>query len=102
LVTLLCFFKYDLGFQETVLRPRGRGCFDKQKLELSCGFRCDQIHNKQCLEFSHTVSLLKSDLDVQQPVVGLLSKSTCLALALGVTKFMTLLAMNLVTLCCAA
>jgi hypothetical protein len=76
-----------------------RGQPVKQNLELTCGFRCDQIHYRHCLEFSHTVSLLKSDLDFQQIVVGLLSKSTCLALALGVTKFITLLVMNLVTLC---
>jgi hypothetical protein len=33
---------------------------------------------------------------------GLLNKSLCLAAALGVTKFIMSLAMNLVTLCCAA
>jgi hypothetical protein len=32
---------------------------------------------------------------------GLLNKSSCLAAALGVTKFMTVIALNLVTLCCA-
>ncbi len=34
--------------------------------------------------------------------VGLLNKSSCLAAALGVTTFVTVLALNLVTLCCAA
>jgi hypothetical protein len=32
--------------------------------------------------------------------VGLLNKTSCLAAALGVTKFIILLAMNLVTLLC--
>ncbi len=33
---------------------------------------------------------------------GLLDKSSCFAAALGVTEFMTIIAMNVVTLCCAA
>jgi hypothetical protein len=33
---------------------------------------------------------------------GSLNKSSCLAAALGVTKFITVISMNLVTLCCAA
>jgi len=33
---------------------------------------------------------------------GLLNKNSCLTAALGVTKFITVIAMNLVTLCCAA
>jgi hypothetical protein len=37
----------------------------------------------------------------QQPEVGLLNKSSCLAAALGVTKFIIVKAMNSVTLCCA-
>jgi hypothetical protein len=32
---------------------------------------------------------------------GLLIKSSCLAAALGVTKFIAVIVMNLVTLCCA-
>ncbi len=32
--------------------------------------------------------------------VGLLNKSSCLAAALGVTKFIAMIVMNLVTLCC--
>jgi hypothetical protein len=35
------------------------------------------------------------------PEAGLSNKSSHLAAALGVTKFLVLLAMNLVTLCCA-
>jgi hypothetical protein len=39
------------------------------------------------LNVSHFLALLKYDLDVQQAEDGLLSKSSCLAPALGVTKF---------------
>ncbi len=41
--------------------------------------------------------LLKSDLDVHEPTfseAGLLNKSTCIAAALGVTKFVTAIAMS--------
>jgi hypothetical protein len=49
---------------------------------------------------------LKSHLDVQlihrRPVAGSLNKSSCLARTLGVTKFINMRDMILVTLCCAA
>jgi hypothetical protein len=42
------------------------------------------------------VVLLKSDLDVQQTYLGagLLNKSSCLAAALGVTKFIVIVALK--------
>jgi hypothetical protein len=46
----------------------------------------------------------KSDLSFHKPAYeeSLLNKSSCLAAALGVTKFVTITLMVLVTLCCAA
>jgi hypothetical protein len=35
------------------------------------------------------------------PEVGLLNKSSCLAADLGVTKFVAIIKLNIVTLCCA-
>jgi hypothetical protein len=43
--------------------------------------------------------LLKFDLDVQQTEAGLSNKSSCLAEALGVTKFITAIGMILVPPC---
>jgi hypothetical protein len=37
---------------------------------------------------------------VLQSLIGLMNKSSRLAPALGVTKFITIIAVNLVTLCC--
>jgi hypothetical protein len=58
------------------------------------------------LFWSHFVVLLKSDLGVQQTLLSLseaslLSKSSCLAAALGVAEFTTVIAMILAALCCA-
>ncbi len=46
--------------------------------------------------------LAKSLCSAAASVVGLFNKSSCLAAALDVTTFITVLDMNLVTLCCAA
>jgi len=46
--------------------------------------------------------LLKFDLDVQQTEAVLLNKSSCLAEALGVTKFITAFAIILVPPCWSA
>ena len=50
-------------------------------------------------ELSSVISL--SFLYVYGPEAGLLNKCLCLAAALGVTKFIAIIAMNSVTLCCA-
>ncbi len=52
---LLTTFKYNL---------LGRGRFVEQKLTVN--LKCDQIRNNPCYEFSHTVLLLHSGLDVKQ------------------------------------
>ncbi len=44
----------------------------------------------------------KQELLFDAPEVGLLNKSSFLAAALGVIIFITVISMNLVTLCCAA
>ncbi len=45
--------------------------------------------------------LLKSDLDVQQTDAGLLNKISSLAAALGVTRIVTFVVMNMIILACA-
>jgi hypothetical protein len=59
-------------------------------------------NSQQALQliWSHFLVLLKSDLDVKHAHRGCFVKKA-LATALGVTKFMTIIAMNMVTLCSA-
>jgi hypothetical protein len=52
---------------------------------LSYSFRCHQIYNSQCDKSGHAVLLLTSNLDAQQTASE--NKGSCLALLLGVTKF---------------
>ncbi len=73
-----------------------RGRFVEQKLMLSSNFRCDQIHKNKRYGFGHT---LLCYLNVAEG--SLLNKSSCLARALDVTKFITIRDMVLVALCCA-
>ena len=73
----------------------------KPKLELSCSFRCEQIHGNHSLEYGHTLlSCLSTTYMFNKPTsqASLLNKSSWLAAALGVTKFITIIAMILVTL----
>ncbi len=66
---------------------KARGQFVEQKLRLSSSFMCYQVYNNHCHDFgSHFVVVLKTDLDVQQSVI----------------KFITVIAIILVTLNCAA
>jgi hypothetical protein len=63
---------------------------------------CLQTQNKNVYELKW-VSLACSLAGLgSQNVVGLLNKCSHLAAALGMTKFMTGIAINLVTLCCAS
>ncbi len=52
------------------------------------------------LFWSHFVVLLESDFEVEQTEVGLLNECSCLARALGVTKFISMRYIILVSLCC--
>jgi len=49
----------------------------------------------------HAKAVAKNDLLFDTPEVGLLNKSFRLAPALCATKFIPIIAMDLVTLCCA-
>jgi len=78
---------------------------------LSSSFSCDQIYKGEIYDLGHTFLLLKCDLDAQQAnmlkqhqeqAAGLLKKSSCLAPTLGVTKFITIIAMYLAKLSGAA
>ncbi len=51
------------------------------------------------LIWSHFVVVLKPGLDVKQSHLSLLNKSSCSVAASGVTKFLIIIIMNLVTLC---
>jgi hypothetical protein len=39
---------------------------EKQKLMLSCSFRCDRVCSNRCHDFCRSAVLLNSDLNVQQ------------------------------------
>jgi hypothetical protein len=67
-----------------------------KKHELSSYFNCDQ--NKD--EFGHTFSCYFLNKPASE--AGLMNKSLSLAAALGVTKFITVIATTLVTLYCAS
>ena len=85
-----------------VLQFRGR--FGEQQLMLNSGFRCDQIYKCQIYDFGHTLLCYLSQtymFNKHMLEIGLLNKSSCLAPALGVTKFEATIAMNLITLCSA-
>jgi hypothetical protein len=75
--------KKDLVYQ---LSEEVRSRFDKQ----SCSFGCDQIHKRHWYESGHTLLCSLSP-------TSLLNKSA----AVGVTKFINVNGMNLVTPCCA-
>jgi hypothetical protein len=62
------------------------------KLELSCSFRCDKIQNNCCDEFGQTLECCLT------LTCHLLNKSSSLAAASGVSKVITIAAMNLDTL----
>ncbi len=92
--------KSDLDFQQTHLC----GLFVGLKLVLSCSFRCDQIHGRNRYDFGHTLLCFLSPTKMfNKPtsVAGLLDKSSRLAPAFGVTKFIIEIDMILATLCCA-
>jgi len=61
-----------------------------------CSHQINQELLKGVLLLTFTLPALRG-----LPEAGWLNKSSRLAAALGVTKFMTVIAMNLVTLCCA-
>ncbi len=69
---------------------------------LSCSLRCDRVYSKFFMIWSHFNVQHKSHLDVQKIPASsaslLLHKSSSLAAALVMTKFITQLFMNLVTL----
>jgi hypothetical protein len=69
-----------------------------QKLILSCSFSCDAIHNNQS---NQTLQYFLSPTHMpNKPVyeAGLLNAIFCLAAPLGVTQFITIITMHLVTL----
>ncbi len=76
--------------------------FVEQKFMLSSSFRCDQTHNWHILLWSHFVVLLKffNKLTLEAEA-GSLNKSSCLAPALGVAKFIIVTIIIFVSLCCA-
>jgi hypothetical protein len=66
--------------------------FEQQKQKLCCCFNCDQNKDK----FGHTFSCYLFNKPASE--AGLLNESSSLASALGVTKFITAIATNLVAL----
>ncbi len=94
--TLLCYLSQTWMFNKLYR-------FDEQKLLLISNFRCDNMHKIHYNEFGHTV-VQKSQtwmLNKSTSEAGSLKKSSCLAPALGVTKFTAARDLILVTLCCA-
>jgi hypothetical protein len=80
------------------------GQFVQQELMLSCSFRCDMIHNCRSYDFGHTLLYCISlTWMFNKPTSegGLLNERSCIAAALGVTKFTNARGMISVTLCCA-
>ena len=77
-----------------------------KRLMLSSSFRCDQIYKYKIYNFGHTLLCYLSPTEMFNELasgkVDLLNRSSCLAPALGVTKFMIVIDMILVTLCCNA
>ncbi len=68
--------------------PKSRVQFNslfEQKFKLNLSFMYDQIYNSQFNKSGHTVLLLTSNLNAQQTASE--NKGSCLALPLGVTKF---------------
>jgi len=117
--------KHEVFFNESALCQRW--VWSPPKPELSMSFGCYQIHNCQRYNFCHTLFYLY-DLDVQNPPQRLVclasksdtvilmnlstnkaaakseflsNKSSCLAPALSVTKFIIVKDMILLTLICA-
>ncbi len=87
--------KSDLDVQQTHNR------FVEQKVMLSSNFRCYQIHNCQRYHFGHTLlCYLSPTWMFNRTTTGLLNIRSCLAPTLGVTKFINVKDMILVTLCC--
>ncbi len=101
LVALSCAFKSHLDVLHTSLRSQSV----EQKLKGSHSYRCDQIHNNNFVKFSRTLLCSLSPTKMfNKPAsqVNLLNKSSRLTTAVGVTKFTTIIVVNLVTLCFAA
>jgi hypothetical protein len=72
------------------------GWFVDQKLQFSCYYKSGPIHSNHCCQFGNTVlNQLTSEAD-------LLNKSSFFAAAVGAPKFITIIAINLVTLCSTA
>jgi hypothetical protein len=65
----------------------------QQKLMLSSNFKSYQIHYFERYDFGYTVVLFKLDVDVQQKLL--------LCSCFRLTKFIIVIDMILVTLCCA-
>jgi hypothetical protein len=86
--TLLCRSNMPKIFTGPTSGYWGQVC--GQKLKLSCSFRYGQKSFQTVFGFAHTLLLLKSNLNVQQPGLrpeaGWLTKSSSFAAALGVTK----------------
>jgi hypothetical protein len=102
LVTPKAAAKRELLFNPS---PLPRGWFAEQKLTLSYSFRCDQILSFACYEFGHTLLCCFSltwMFNKSHSEAHLLNKSLSFGAALGVTQFIVLVVMNLVTLCCSA
>jgi hypothetical protein len=81
--------------------PRSRVQFKslfEQKFKLNFSFRCHKIYNSQYDKSGHAVLLLTSNLNAQQTASE--NKGSSLALPLGVTKFITVNSISLVTLFC--
>jgi hypothetical protein len=91
--------KFDLDVQQSGLLVR----FVEQKLTLSSSCRCDQIHNKTnpSINMATLVVPLKSDrLTTSRPMRQrpVLNKRSCLAAAVGVTKFIITTSINILSL----
>jgi hypothetical protein len=71
----------------------------------SSNFRCDQIHNGHCHGFIQTLLCYLCQTWMFNKLTSetsSLSKNSCLAPALGVTKIITIIVVHWVTLCCPA
>jgi hypothetical protein len=74
-------------------------------ITLSCSFKCDQIWGDYSYEYGHSLLSclsITSILNKPAPEAGFLNISLGLEVALSVTKFVRVIHMSLVTLCCPA
>ncbi len=81
--------------------------FVEQKLLFSCSFRRDQFNKNHCFELGHTLlcCLSLTLVFIKPPSecrIRFFNKSLSLNAALHVTKFIAIIDMNWVTLCCAS